>query len=260
MKQHALPSEPVKLKFIRDLPLFSIEKPYSIVRTMELPDEESTNIEYDDHDVSKMLRDARGCEKQFSLEKDSFCWVNYPSKINITTEQEMMVPYAKEVNNLLRKIFDTGHVICYDLRWRRNTTFTDEEAFSNSRSVPSPPVKTVHVGLSSVWRPLFRPIEENPIAFCNPSTVQKEDLMEVDRVTPISLIEIFHVKYNPTQEWFWLSNQHPDEVTVFIQYDSHPPDGRINAVPHTTFDDPRAKPGARPRESVETRSIVFTKF
>ncbi len=80
----------------------------------------------------------------------------------------------------------------------------------------------------STWRPLFRPIEENPIAFCDPATVDRKDMLEVDRVTPISLIEIFQVKFNSAQKWYWLSNQTPDEVSVFIQFDSHPPEGRLN--------------------------------
>ncbi|KAH6714498.1 hypothetical protein BKA61DRAFT_655958 [Leptodontidium sp. MPI-SDFR-AT-0119] len=280
----------ITFQFIRDLPLFINEKPYSVVRTRELPDDESTNIIHDECDVTDMLEDIRGREGDFTLDKNSVCWLNYPSQIDITTEEDMMIPYAKEVNSLIRKIFNTEHVICYDLRWRRNATFTDEEAFSNSRAVPSPPVRTVHIDhtpeggwnrirrhlspdeiqkfcsgnyrarIVNVWRPLFRPIEENPIAFCDPTTVERKDMLAVDRVTPISLIEIFQLKFNPAQKWYWLSNQKPDEVSVFIQFDSHPPSSGLNFIPHVTFSDPNTPAGAKPRESIETRSIVFTKL
>lgn len=280
----------VTFQFIRDLPLFLDEKPYSVVRTKELPDDESTNIVYEECDVTDMLQDIRGREGDFTLDKNSLCWLNHPSKIDITTEEDMMVPYAKEVNNLLRKIFKTEDVICYDLRWRRNSIFTDEEAFSNSRSVPSPPVRTVHVDhtveggwnriyrhmssnetqkfcsgdyrarIVNVWRPLFCPIEDSPIAFCDPATIESKDMLEVDRVTPISLIEIFQVKFNAAQKWYWLSNQTPDEVSVFVQFDSHPPENKLNFIPHVSFIDPNTRPGAKPRQSVETRSIVFTKL
>ena len=106
----------ITFQFIRDSPLFLTEKPYSVVRTKELPDDESTNIEYDECDVTGMFEDLRGREADFTLNKNSICWLNYPSKIDITSEENMMVPYAKEVNNLLRKIFKTEDVICYDLR------------------------------------------------------------------------------------------------------------------------------------------------
>jgi hypothetical protein len=103
-------------QFIRDSPLFLSEKPYSVVRTKELPDDESTNIVYDECDVTDMLQDIRGREADFTLDKNSVCWLHHPSKIDITTEEDTMIPYAKEVNSLLRKTFKSEDVICYDLR------------------------------------------------------------------------------------------------------------------------------------------------
>lgn len=108
--------------------------------------------------------------------------------------------------------------------------------------------------------------------------------MKVDRVTPISLVEIFELKYNSTQKWYWLRDQGPEELVVFVQFDSHCPEGRINGrfrliydgelgcppkqfiniavqvPPHTTFTDPEVPSHVQPRESIETRSIVFTKL
>ncbi|KAK0657890.1 hypothetical protein B0T16DRAFT_402684 [Cercophora newfieldiana] len=280
----------VLLLFIQDSPVFKTEKPYSVVRTKELPDDESTNIDHEEHDISQVLEDIRDRKSDFTLEKDAICWVDHSTEVEITTEEDMMIPYAKETNNLIRKLLNTDDVICYDLRWRRNASFTDEEAFSNSRNVPSPPVRNVHIDhtpeggwnrirrhlspeetekfcngqyrarIVNVWRPLFRPIEDNPIAFCDPDTVCRNDMLEVDRVTPISLIEVFQIKFNPTQRWRWLSKQTPDEPVVFVQFDSHPRNGRINGVPHATFNNPTAGPDCIPRESVETRSIVFTRL
>lgn len=68
--------------------------------------------------------------------------------------------------------------------------------------------------------------------------------------------------HKPQHKWYWLSNQTPDEVIVFTQYDSHPPRGvfrhDFNHVPHTAFRNAAARPGCPPRQSIETRFLVLS--
>lgn len=106
----------VLFQFIKDDDLFLNEKPYSIVRTKDLPSEESSNIQYEWWDVTHALQNVRGRESDFNLEISSLCWIKHRSEVRIDSEEKMMVPYAKETNNLLRKLFNTSDVICYDLR------------------------------------------------------------------------------------------------------------------------------------------------
>jgi hypothetical protein len=47
-----------------------------------------------------------------------------------------------------------------------------------------------------------------------------------------------------------------DEALVFKVYDSSK-DGRARWSAHTAFDDPTAPPHARPRESIEIRTLAF---
>lgn len=68
---------------------------------------------------------------------------------------------------------------------------------------------------------MFRSIKDNPLAFCHPRTVSKPDFLDVDIITPLGVFEESHLKFNSTQRWYWLSNQSPDEIAVFIQFDSH---------------------------------------
>lgn len=72
----------------------------------------------------------------------------------------------------------------------------------------------------SVWRPLSRPIEDSPLAFCDPRTLSEEDLVAADRVAPEYAGEIYYVMSNPKQRWYWLSHQKPEEVAVFLSFDS----------------------------------------
>ena len=50
-------------------------------------------------------------------------------------------------------------------------------------------------------------------------------------------------------------NRH-DEALVFKVYDSMK-DGRARFTAHTAFDDPTTPPHARPRESIEIRTLAF---
>jgi hypothetical protein len=48
----------------------------------------------------------------------------------------------------------------------------------------------------------------------------------------------------------------PDEALVFKVYESLR-DGRARWTAHTAFADPNAPPHARPRESIEIRTLAF---
>ena len=48
------------------------------------------------------------------------------------------------------------------------------------------------------------------------------------------------------------------EAIVFKVYDSAK-DGRARFTPHTSFQDPTTPPGAPPRQSIEARTLAFSK-
>jgi len=85
----------------------------------------------------------------------------------------------------------------------------------------------------NVWKPLYRPVENGPLAFCDPITVSQSDVLEVDVVRPKSkeARETRYVKYNPGQDWYWCSNQAPNEISLFKSWDSDPSAAAL-AVPH----------------------------
>ena len=47
-----------------------------------------------------------------------------------------------------------------------------------------------------------------------------EDLLEADHINPDYHGEVYYVKYNAQQKWYYLHNQTPDEVTFFVSFDS----------------------------------------
>ena len=65
----------------------------------------------------------------------------------------------------------------------------------------------------------------------------------------------YNLQYNPGHRWYWMPRMQPDEVFVFKLCDSDR--SRIQHTGHTAVDDPTAAADARPRESIEIRTISF---
>ena len=79
-------------------------------------------------------------------------------------------------------------------------------------------------------------MEDGPIAFADRSTVESDDLREIDIVyEPSKTLESFLLHHSPRQKWYYISNQQPNEAWIFEQSDSRDPD---TGVPHVAFQEP----------------------
>lgn len=106
----------IYIQFIKYSARFAREKPYQMVRIRDVPNDEQTNAEYEPCDTRSLLRDIRGEERMSSLEEDCICLLKPVSSVEVSNEQEMMVPYSMEINSLLRQHFNKQHAITYDFR------------------------------------------------------------------------------------------------------------------------------------------------
>ncbi len=68
-------------------------------------------------------------------------------------------------------------------------------------------------------------MEDAPLAFCDPFTVEKGHLIPADRISPQYEGEIYYVAHSPAQKWYYLEEQTPEEMTLFVSYDSEPGKG-----------------------------------
>jgi hypothetical protein len=73
--------------------------------------------------------------------------------------------------------------------------------------------------LSSVWKPLTE-VENWPLGVCDSSTVEFKDLITSDLVRRKYVGETFYSTYNSKHQWYYLSRQLPDEVTMLKIHDS----------------------------------------
>jgi hypothetical protein len=113
-----------------------------------------------------------------------------------------------------------------------------------------------HFAIIQVWRPLRYPVETFPLAMCDAQTLSPDDMIVTERRHPNRIGQTYSIRYNPGHQWFWYPLQRREEAIVFKVYDSLK-DGRARFTAHTAFDDPTAPKNARPRESIEIRTLAF---
>jgi hypothetical protein len=107
-----------------------------------------------------------------------------------------------------------------------------------------------------VWRPIRHPVETFPLAICDARSLSPEDLVVSERRYPHRVGQTYAITYNPEHAWYWFPRMQRDEALVFKVYDSLT-DGCARWTAHTAFQDPTSPPNARPRESIEIRTLAF---
>jgi hypothetical protein len=222
------------------------------------------------------ITDGRG--KDFSLERNGFVFVEHATGVNDFFDPEQLKSvYYPEVVALIRKISGAKRVQVFD-----HTLRSGDEAEREARLIREP-VLNAHndytewsgpnrvrevmgeeaesllqrrFAIIQVWRAINQPIESNPLAIADASSIAPEDLLISERRYPHRVGQTYRIQYNPRHRWFYFPRMRRDEALVFKVYDSQT-DGRARFTPHTSFDDPSTPPGAAPRQSIEARALAF---
>ena len=108
----------------------------------------------------------------------------------------------------------------------------------------------------NVWRSIGGPIRNYPLTLCDAATLGPEDLVSVERRAEERTGELQVALHNPNQRWYYFPEMQMSEALVFKTFDSTT-DGRARFTIHSSFEDPGAPANAPPRESIETRCLVF---
>jgi hypothetical protein len=138
----------------------------------------------------------------------------------------------------------------------------------------------------NVWRPIGHAAQDFPLALVDwRTTSEEEDLVKVDLLYPTRngddgddrgkeappdpnqgyevKGETYGVVPSERHKFYYVKDMTPDEVMFIKCFDSWGegrPGGRKGVAgytPHTAFVDPAAPEGAKPRESIEVRCLVF---
>ena len=112
------------------------------------------------------------------------------------------------------------------------------------------------VAFFNVWKPLYRRVEELPLAVCDASTQVEADLLRMDLKYAERTGEIYVLRYASAHRWYYFPQMEPSQALLLKTYDSET-DGRARFMGHSAFEDPTSPPDAPRRESIEVRTMAF---
>lgn len=237
---------------------------------------------FDDLPKEVKISDIRGKETTFTLDNDAFAVVqNVPdsAESDFADDGSIKRNYYPEVEQLLLdNVLGSTKVVIFDHTIRRNTpnahrapvtrVHIDQTHDSTiqrvQRHCPEEAEKLLQgrYRIINVWRPLNGPVQSLPLGFASSSTLQDTDLNPIEHRYPDRTGQTAGIGYNPEHKWYYLSGMKDNERLFLECFDSEAlkkgtkvQGGR---VPHSAFIDPRSPEGARPRESIEVRALVFS--
>ena len=235
-----------------------------------------TNIKPDKRRVT--LHDGRPLAGRFTLERTGFRFLGHATAMrDFFDEQAVRSLYYREMEELVKRESGAARVVVFD-----HTLRTADDAAREEKKIREV-VRRVHndytewsgpqrvrdllpdeaesllarrFAIIQVWRPINHPVESAPLAIADAASLAEGDLVVSERRYPGRVGQTYAVRYNPAHRWYWFPRMAPAEALVFKVYDSLK-DGRARWTAHTAFDDPTAPPDARPRESIEIRTLAF---
>src|SRR6266566_4347582 len=187
-----------------------------------------------------VIRNGRLETDRFALERNGFRFVRHDTEVvDFFDEDEVRRVYYPEMAALVKAESGAARVEVFD-----HTLRTADDLLRRRFAVVQ------------VWRPIRRPVESWPLAIADAQTISPENLVMTERRYPDRIGQTYAITYNPAHRWYWFPQMRPDEALVFKTYESQT-QGRARWTAHTAFEDPTTPPGARPRESIEIRTLAF---
>jgi hypothetical protein len=213
-----------------------------------------------------------------ALDRDGFRFIRHDTKVaDFFDENDIRRVYYPEMEALVKAESGASRVVVFD-----HTLRTADDEQREARKIREV-VRRVHndytewsgpqrvrdllpqeadellrrrFAIVQVWRPIRHPVETFPLGICDARSLSPEDLVISERRYPNRVGQTYAITHNPQHRWYWFPRMRRDEALVFKVYDSLK-DGRARWTAHTAFEDPTSPPNARPRESIEIRTLAF---
>ncbi|KAH8881848.1 methyltransferase CmcJ [Thozetella sp. PMI_491] len=271
-----------EVQYLKRLGLYETEKPFQLFFPVDKNSEDcrTTNLEFE----SKLQTfvDIRDRIRDFSLDSHGFQILQRPivldpsSYLNRDAVESHYLPEVKQILTTIDQGYDKAFI--FDWRVRNSATPREEVEYDmNDLTRWLRPSPTVHIDQSpravvqrvllhladeaayllqgrvriiNVWRPIENIVQDYPLAYCDPISVPETDLIECDHVRRSFTGANLYAHFNPGHQWYYLSEQRPDEVLLLKMFDS---DENVKATrcPHASFRHPLSATGAKPRKSIE---------
>lgn len=213
------------------------------------------------------VSDARNSEEAPLFFKDSFEFLDYPSKVTSFGENDFKRVYDYELENLLKEKLDAKEVIVFDHTIREDNSSVRPPARHahvdyTKKSAEEQISKYInkddqlhwfkgHFAILNVWRPIQNKVQSAPLGFILPSSISGDELIEIDLVYPGRMGEVLGALFNDNHRWVYLSEMKPSEIVLFNMFDNQ---GKKPVV-HSAFDIEGPKKESV-RKSIESRILV----
>ncbi len=112
------------------------------------------------------------------------------------------------------------------------------------------------VAFYNVWKPLYRRVEELPLAMCDARTHDSGDMLLMALKYRERTGEIYVMRHSPAHRWVYFPQMEANQALLLKTYDSET-DGRARFMGHSAFEHPDTAPDAPRRESIEVRTMAF---
>ena len=228
---------------------------------------------YGDKDLPVTIQDIRGYESAYTLDTNAFAAlasVPPSTETAFTSDESVKKNYYPEVEALLLKhVEGAKRILIFDHTIRRtspNATRAPVTRVHIDQTKASAEARVKHhlpseasellkgrVRLINVWRPINGPVQSFPLGFADSTSVPDEAMVGIEHRYPDRTGETAAVQPTEGQKWHYWSGMENNERLMLQCYDSE----KGARVPHTAFVDPRSPEGARGRESIEVRALVF---
>ncbi|KAF2810716.1 uncharacterized protein BDZ99DRAFT_462061 [Mytilinidion resinicola] len=284
------------LKFLCKLPLYESVQPYDLYGYPEQQAETQSNCQFEAKPVStRDIRELGNTTIETHgftyFHHESKCDLNSKHFEEVKADKTVVQEYLYETIDMVRKKLDAVDVICFDWRFRRRDPKVAGKIpprdINNIRSWALPSGDVTHCDYSAVggqdrlrmillpeelekmhtnnhfasiynvWRPLNKVVKNTPLLFCDKRTIQKTDLIEVDKVLQDKVEKSYFLFHRDYHKWYYLANQRSDEVFLFPTWTSKSDGGEhADCSPHGAGAS-QTDQWKDPRESVEVRMIVI---
>ena len=232
---------------------------------------------YEFHTVR--ILNGRDATEPFDLDREGFSLVRHETKVTDFYDPDQVEGiYNREAEALLKGVTGAKGVVVFD-----HTLRAGEMSVQKARKVREP-VQLVHndytprsaprrvrdllppeeaearlqgrFAIVNLWRSIKGAVERSPLALCDARSLDGADLIATERHSKDRIGEIYQVRYNAGQRWFYFPKLGEDEVLLIKTFDSAT-DGRARLSVHSAFEDPTSPTEAPERQSIETRCFVF---
>ena len=250
------------------------EKPYSY-NYEPPPGVPPRNTKEEAHEVK--VFDARPINDTLSLDREGFVLVRHPTAArDLYDEEQIRTVYYAECADLIKDFTGAKRVHVFDhivrnaarmakgnpIKGYAGRVHNDYTAWSAPQRVrdlmgaEAEELLKHHYAEINVWRPIRGPVLRSPLALCDATTLSQENLVASELRYPDRTGETYAVTFNPGQRWYYFPKMLPDEAVLIRCFDSAR-EGAARFSAHGAFDDPNTPADAPPRESIETRALVF---